>query len=92
MARASNKKSTMKTTGGFLKELMPEVAEKLGLTKLSAASKATDWEKGIMKAIKKMDGDEFNLFLAQVVMKAASKQIMGVDLTKQIVALKELRS
>ena len=45
----------------------------------------------LKKVIKKMDDDEFNVFLAQVVIKASSKQIMGVDLTKQIMAIKALK-
>lgn len=78
--------------GGFWKAILPDLVEQFSLGKaLTATSKTGDWEKGLVKAIKKMDTDEFNLFLAQVVIKASSKQIMGVDLTAQIQALKDLR-
>jgi len=79
------------TNGGFWKTVLPALEEQFSLDKKLASSKLADLEKGLKKVIKKMDGDEFNLFLAQVVIKASSKQIMGVDLTAQIVALKELR-
>lgn len=82
----------MKSLGGFWKDILPELADQYGFgNKLSAGSKVAEWEKGVAKAIKKMDGEEFNLFLAQVVIKASGKQVMGVNLTEQIQALKELR-
>lgn len=73
---------------------MPALAEQfnLGVSALTSSSKVAEWEKNIKKAIRKMDDDEFNLFLAQVVIKASSKLIMGVNLTEQIQALKELRA
>ncbi len=78
--------------GGFWRAILPDLVNQFSLGKdLTATSKIVDWEKCLIKAIKKMDTDEFNLFLAQVVIKASSKQIMGVDLTAQIVALKDLR-
>ncbi|MBI1872146.1 hypothetical protein HYS10_01870 [Candidatus Collierbacteria bacterium] len=82
----------MRGSGGFWKQILPDLKDQFGLEgKLTISSRVSDWEKSIKKAIKKMDQDEFNLFLAQVVIKASSKQIMGVDLTAQIQALKELR-
>lgn len=71
---------------------MPSLATKFEWGKdLCGISKSEQWEKGLKSVIKEMDGDEFNLFLAQVVMAAASKQIMGVDLTEKIQFLKSLR-
>ncbi len=79
------------TNGVFWKAILPSLGEQFCLDKKLMVGKLVDLEEGLKKAIKKMDGDEFNLFLAQVVIKASSKQIMGVDLTAQILALKELR-
>ena len=78
--------------GGFWKQILPDLVNQFNLGKdLTATSKTGEWERCLIKAIKKMDTDEFNLFLAQVVIKASSKQIMGVDLTAQVMALKDLR-
>jgi len=49
------------------------------------------WERDLQTVVMGMDDDEFNLFMAQVVMAAASKQIMGVELTKRIELLKKMR-
>lgn len=76
---------------GFWKVILPELVDQFSLERGLAAKKLSEMEKGLKKAIKKMDGDEFNLFLAQIVIKASAKQIMGEDLTTQIQALKELR-
>lgn len=76
---------------GFWKAILPELVDQFGLERSLVTSKLSVLEKGLTKLIKKMDVDEFNLFLAQVVIKASSKQIMGVDLTTQVQALKELR-
>jgi len=82
----------MRGSGVFWKAILPELKDQFDLAgKLTLSSKVAEWERSIKKAIKKMDEDEFNLFLAQVVIKASSKQIMGVDLTAQIHALKDLR-
>ncbi len=50
------------------------------------------FEKGLKARVRRMSDEEFNLFLAQVVMEASAKQFMGVDLTGQIQVLRELRS
>lgn len=82
----------MKGNGVFWKQILPDLIGQFKLGGgLTGSTKVADWEKSIKKAIQKMDVDEFNLFLAQVVIKASSKQIMGVDLTAQIQSLKELR-
>ncbi len=49
------------------------------------------WNRGLQTVVTGMDDEEFNLFMAQVVMAAASKQIMGEELTKKIKFLKGLR-
>lgn len=76
---------------GFWKAILPGLEAQFSLERGLAAKNLSLLEKGLKKTINKMDADEFNLFLAQVVIKASAKQIMGVDLTAQIVALKELR-
>ena len=75
----------------FWKMVLPGLEEQFGLEKGLATKNLSTLEKGLKKTIDKMDNDEFNLLMAQVVIKASAKQIMGVDLTAQIVALRELR-
>ena len=75
----------------FWKTVLPGLEEQFGLEKGLATKNLSTLEKGLKKTIDKMDNDEFNLLMAQVVIKASAKQIMGVDLTAQIMALKELR-
>jgi len=58
---------------------------------LSGCSSEKEWGKGLKAKVKKMDESEFDLFLAAVVMTAAKKQIMGVDLTEKVEFLKALR-
>ncbi len=82
----------MNKLDGFWKQMMPGLGSQIaGGVTLSAICDRKGYEKGIKSFIKGMDEDEFNLFLAQVVMMASSKQIMGVGLTEQIVFLKTLR-
>jgi hypothetical protein len=49
------------------------------------------WKASLKGKIKKMDRGEFDLFLAAVVMEAAKKQVMGVDLTEKVEMLRDLR-
>ena len=70
---------------------MPELAPQFELSKVNMKGSVSTLEMGLKKVVRKMDEDEFNVFLAQVVIKASSKQIMGLDLTKQILAIKALR-
>jgi len=71
---------------------MPSLKARFSLGgEIMVSCKKKGWMSGLKSVVRKMDGDEFNLFLAQVVMTASSKQIMGADLTEQIEALKELR-
>lgn len=75
----------------FWKAVLPGLEAQFDLEKGLAAKNLSTLEKGLKKTIDKMDNDEFNLLMAQVVIKASAKQIMGVDLTAQIMALRELR-
>lgn len=58
---------------------------------LSKCSNEKQWGEGLKSRVRKMDEAEFDLFLAEVVMTAAKKQIMGVDLTEKIEFLKALK-
>lgn len=49
------------------------------------------WRASLKPKLKKMDRDEFDQFLVVVVMEAAKKQFMGVDLTEKIEMLRDLR-
>lgn len=78
---------------GFWTQILPALTQRFEWGKDLAVKFSNEkaWEKGLREMIKGMDDDGFNLFLAQVVMVASSKQIMGVTLTEQIVFLKTLR-
>ncbi len=80
----------MKTTG-FWKTVLPDLSIQFGLDKVNTKGSVRALEMGLRKVIKKMDEDEFNVFLAQIVIKASGKAIMGVDLTKQIEIIRTLR-
>ena len=54
-------------------------------------SKNSDWEGTLREVLQKMDGGEFNVFLAQVVIKSSGQGITGVTLTEGVAWLKELR-
>ncbi|HOX96409.1 MAG TPA: hypothetical protein PLI45_03425 [Candidatus Woesebacteria bacterium] len=58
----------------------------------SAGMSAKKWQDGIRGKIATMDDDEFDLFLAGVVMASAKEQIMGKDLTEKIEFFRTLRS
>lgn len=51
-----------------------------------------EFEVSLKEVVKKMDSTEFNVFLAQVVIKASGKGITGVTLTGGVAWLKELRA
>ena len=79
-------------TDEFWEKVMPAVAGEFDwANKLTACGDKKAWEKGLKDIVVELDNEEFNLFLAKVVMTAASKQIMGVDLTRRIEFLKGLR-
>ena len=50
------------------------------------------WKSFLQVKIKQMDRAKFDLFLAAVVMEAAKKQVMGVDLTEKVEMFRELRN
>ena len=50
------------------------------------------WQDGIKTKVQAMDDDEFDLFLAGVVMAASRAQMMGVTLTEKIEYFRALRS
>ena len=71
---------------------MPACVESLSWSgDFSKFSSEKEWGAGLKSRVKKMDEAEFDLFLAEVVMTAAKKQIMGVDLTEKIEFLKALK-
>lgn len=77
---------------GFWDVVMPAVAHEFDwASKLISCGDKNAWEKGLKNIVSELDSQEFNLFLAKVVMTAASKQIMGADLTRRITFLKEIR-
>lgn len=50
------------------------------------------WQDGIKTKVQAMDDDEFDLFLAGVVMAASKAQLMGVSLTEKIEYFRALRA
>ncbi len=54
-------------------------------------SSVEEWEASLQEVLQKMDETEFNIFLAQVVIKASGQQIVGLQLTEGVAWLKELR-
>lgn len=50
------------------------------------------WQEGIKAKVCAMDDDEFDLFLAGVVMASSKAQIMGVELTEKIEYFRSLRA
>lgn len=58
----------------------------------SAEMSTKKWEKDIADKIVKMSEDEFDLFLAAVVMQASKVQMMGIGLTEKITFFRSLRA
>lgn len=50
------------------------------------------WQEGIKNKLQVMDDDEFDLFLAGMVMAASRAQIMGVTLTEKVEYFRALRA
>ncbi|KKU05650.1 MAG: hypothetical protein UX08_C0003G0006 [Candidatus Collierbacteria bacterium GW2011_GWB1_45_35] len=50
------------------------------------------YQEGLKAKIKAMDENEFDLFLAAVVMQASRDQMMGVNLTEKVGFLRGLRA
>lgn len=59
--------------------------EMAGLKTVSA------WEDSMAKRIAKMDDEEFNLFLASVVMASGAAGMMGVGLTEKVQLFRKMR-
>ncbi len=57
----------------------------------SAGMSIKKWQEGIKAKVQAMDSDEFDLFLAGVVMAASRAQMMGVGLTEKIEYFRTIR-
>jgi len=58
----------------------------------TASMSQKKWQDGIKSKVKAMDDEEFDLFLAGVVMAASRAQMMGVGLTEKIEYFRQLRA
>lgn len=71
---------------------MPASIENYSWSKdFSAGMSVRKWQEGIKAKIQAMDSDEFDLFLAGVVMASSRAQIMGVLLTEKVEYFRSLR-
>lgn len=71
---------------------MPASIENYSWSKdFSAGMSQKKWQEGIKAKVCAMDDDEFDLFLAGVVMSASKAQLMGVMLTEKIEYFRSLR-
>jgi len=76
----------------FWEKVMPLSVQSYSWSKeMEGFSKEKQWTRGIKAKLQDMDMAEFDLFMAGVVMTAAKKQVMGVDLTSKIELFRELR-
>ncbi len=72
---------------------MPEAVSKYPWAgEFNAKMSIKKWQEGIKAKVQTMDENEFDLFLASVVMQASRDQMMGVDLTEKVAFLRNLRS
>lgn len=72
---------------------MPASIENYSWSKdFSAGMSVKKWQEGIKNKIQAMDDDEFDLFLAGMVMAASRAQIMGVTLTEKVEYFRSLRA
>jgi hypothetical protein len=77
----------------FWNKIMPvAVANYPWSGEFSAEMSPKKWEKNIALKVEKMSEDEFDLFLAAVVMQASKAQMMGVGLTEKITFFRSLRA
>lgn len=60
-------------------------------SKFNAELSEEKWKKGLSSRVRAMDADEFDLFLASVVMLSAKEQMMGVSLTEKVNYFRSLR-
>jgi hypothetical protein len=77
----------------FWSKVMPASIVNYSWSKdFSAGMSIKKWQEGIKAKIVAMDPDEFDLFLAGVVMAASRAQMMGVTLTEKIEYFRSLRA
>ncbi len=77
----------------FWTKIIPECVSKYPWAgEFTAKMSVKKWQEGIKAKVQVMDENEFDLFLAAVVMQASRDQMMGVDLTEKIAFLRNLRS
>lgn len=81
------------TTNEYLTKIVPVCLAALnkdsGMVEVGQIEK---WESSLKEILQKMDTAEFNVFLAQVVIKSSGQQIVGLQLTEGVAWLKELRN
>ena len=77
----------------FWSKVMPESIVNYSWSKdFPEGMSVKKWQEGIKARIKAMDADEFDLFLAGVVMASSRAQIMGEVLTEKVEYFRSLRS
>jgi len=77
----------------FWSKVMPASIVNYSWSKdFSAGMSTKKWQEGIKAKVAAMDEDEFDLFLAGVVMAASKAQIMGVTLTEKVEYFRSLRN
>ena len=77
----------------FWTKIMPECVSKYPWAgEFTAKMSLKKFQEVVKAKIKAMDENEFDLFLAAVVMQASRDQMMGVNLTEKIGFLRGLRA
>jgi hypothetical protein len=77
----------------FWSKVMPASIVNYSWSKdFTASMSQKKWQDGIKAKVQAMDNDEFDLFLAGVVMAASRAQMMGVTLTEKIEYFRQLRA
>lgn len=77
----------------FWSKVMPASIVNYSWSKdFTASMSQKKWQDGIKSKVQAMDNDEFDLFLAGVVMAASRAQMMGVTLTEKIEYFRQLRA
>ncbi len=77
----------------FWTKIIPECVSKYPWGgEFNAKMSIKKYQEGIKTKIKAMDENEFDLFLAAVVMQASRDQMMGVNLTEKVGFLRGLRA
>ena len=76
----------------FWTDIMPVcLADNKECQKLADLLRSKGLHKNFYQFVKSLDENEFNIFLAHVVIKASGKGVVGVDLTEKIGFLKQIR-